>query len=75
MSTPSNQARIKKAVEAKIVDLLKKGAAKPEKEELQVLTLGVKYLAVAAKLEEAEFGKDLGELIEDDPDDKTVDAE
>lgn len=62
----SNQTKIKKAVERKIVDLLQKGALSPTKEELQVLTLGVKYLAVAAKLDESEYGKDLDALGDDD---------
>lgn len=71
----SNQNKIKKAVENKLIDMLKKGGDKPSKEELQVTTLGVKYLAVAAKLDEADFGKDLDDLTKDDPDQKTGDDE
>lgn len=63
----SNQNKIKKAVESKLIDMLKKHGEKPTKEDLQVTTLGVKYLAVAAKLDEADFGKDLDDLTKDEP--------
>jgi hypothetical protein len=66
----SKQSGIKKAVETKIADLLKKHAVAPTKEELQVLTLGVKYLAVAAKLDEGDWGKELADLEEAEPGDE-----
>jgi hypothetical protein len=73
----SNQNRIKRAVENKLIAMLKKDAPNPTKESLQVTTLGVKYLAVAAKLDEAEFGKDLDELGKDggDPEQEKLDDE
>ena len=59
----SNQSRIKRAVETKLISLLKnKDGEAPKKEDLTVLGYGIKYLAVSAKLEESEFGKDLIEL-------------
>lgn len=63
------QSGIKRAVEKKIADLLKKGSQAPTKEELQILTLGVKYLAVAAKLDEGEWGGDLAGLQPDENED------
>jgi hypothetical protein len=66
-SKRNNQATIKAAVENKLVDLLERRAeqAEPSKSDIQILTLGVKYLAVAAKLDEADFGKDLPGLDEE----------
>lgn len=64
MPGQSNENRIKRAVENKLVDLLKKNGKKPEKEDLQVLGLSVKYLAVAAKLDESAWGSDLDKLDE-----------
>lgn len=56
---------IKNSVERKLRELMKKGAT-PSKEELQTLNIAVKYLSVMAKLEEAEWGSDLGDLNEED---------
>lgn len=64
----TQQSHIKKAVEKKLGDLLKKDAKEPTKADLQVLTLSLKYLAVAAKLDEADFGKDLDELTKEKDD-------
>lgn len=59
----SNQSRIKRAVETKLIALLKnKGEEPPKKEDLTVLGYGIKYLAVSAKLEESEYGKELMDL-------------
>lgn len=56
----SNQSRIKRAVETKLIALLKdKNKEPPKKEDLTVLGYGIKYLAVSAKLEESEYGKEL----------------
>lgn len=61
---------IRRAVERKLKDLLKKGA-KPEKEELQTLNIAVKYLSVAAKMDISEYGSELAALneLDDDGDD------
>ena len=60
----SSQSKIKREVENKLVKLLKtkKGDEKPEKEELQIVSLAIKFLAVSAKLEESEYGADLESL-------------
>ena len=59
----SNQHKIKRAVEQKLIGLLKnKNDESPKKEDLTVLGYGIKYLAVSAKLEESEFGKELMDL-------------
>jgi hypothetical protein len=64
---------IRKAVERKLKDLLKKGA-KPEKEELQTLNIAVKYLSVAAKMDGSEYGTELAMLnnLDDDGDDSDL---
>lgn len=53
---------IQESVEAKLKKLLNPdGGAPPAKEELQVLSLSIKYLAVKAKLGEEDWGSDLDE--------------
>ena len=63
----SSQSKIKREVENKLVKLLKvkKGEEKPEKEELQIVSLAIKFLAVSAKLEESDYGADLKSLNEE----------
>jgi hypothetical protein len=66
------EARIKKAVEDKLIEILRpakknwKGEfekqGKVDKDELLAVSIGVKYLAVAAKLGEAEWGDEIGDL-------------
>lgn len=61
----TTQSKIKREVESKLVKLLRlKKEDKPEKEELQVMSLAIKFLAVSAKLEESEYGADLDKLTE-----------
>ena len=57
---------IQRSVEKKLKALLAANAGEPKKEELQVLSLSIKYLAVKAKLSEEEWGTDL-ENDENDP--------
>ena len=57
------EQRIRKAVEDKLSEVLR-GIKEIKKEELQALSLGIKYLAVSAKLGEQEWGKDLGGLVD-----------
>lgn len=64
----ASKSRIQKSVEKKLDSMLR-GDNKPERGELQLLSVAVKYLAVLAKLDEGEWGGDLGTL--DDPDDDT----
>ena len=60
---------IQKSVESKLERMLGKTADKPEKEELQVVSLAIKYLAVSAKLDEGNWGGELGGLEgKEDPD-------
>ena len=62
------ETRIRRAVEDKLWEVLKgkktwDGQKVPiDKDELLAVSLGIKYLAVSAKLSEQEFGKDLGDL-------------
>ena len=65
----AQKSKIQKSVEIKLEALLKKDADKPEKEELQVLSIAVKYLAVSAKLDEGDWGAELSGLEngKDDP--------
>lgn len=68
---PTTQSKIKREVESKLVKLLRlKKEDKPEKEELQVMSLAIKFLAVSAKLSEEEYGADLNKLIEEGGDDE-----
>jgi len=70
MPNIKREQRIRKAIEDKLWDLLKgrrnwKGEKEPiQKEELVSLSLGIKYLAVSAKLNEGEYGKDLAGLLD-----------
>jgi hypothetical protein len=54
----SSSDDIQRSVERKLKDLLKNGT-EAKKEDLQVLSLSIKYLAVKAKLSEEDWGKDL----------------
>jgi hypothetical protein len=64
------EAKIRKAIEDKLYDLLRtkrdwKGDKEQiNKEELLALSLGIKYLAVSAKLSEQEFGTGIPGLSE-----------
>ena len=64
------EARIRQAIEDKLYDLLKpkrdwKGDKEQiKKEELVALSLGIKYLAVSAKLSEQEYGSDIPGLAD-----------
>jgi 2-iminoacetate synthase ThiH len=74
MSGVPREQRIKKAVEDRLYDILRRprdGEKKKDvpKEEIVALSLAIKYLAVSAKLGEAEWGKDLQELQESGLDD------
>ena len=73
MANINREMRIKKAVEQKLYELLKKpkdGEKKDTpKEEIVALSLAIKYLAVSVKLGEAEWGKDLEGLEETGLDD------
>ena len=60
-----SKSRIQKSVEKKLSDLLR-GDNKPERGELQLLSVAVKYLAVLAKLDEGEWGGDLGTLDDEE---------
>jgi hypothetical protein len=73
MTTVAKRSQIKKSVESKLVEMLKKGGEGPKKEDLQVLSIAVKYLAVEAKLNEAEWGSDLSGLTEPDPENEGED--
>ena len=68
------KSQIQKSVEKKLEALLRKDADKPEKEELQVLSIAVKYLAVSAKLDEGDWGGELKGL-EDGKDDPASELE
>lgn len=70
MSGIKRELRIKKAVEDKLWSILAKRSPEskaPPKEDLQAISLAIKYLAVSAKLGEADWGRDLQGLT--DPDD------
>jgi len=56
----ASKSKIQKSVESKLERLLSaKQAEKPEKEELQIVSLAIKYLSVAAKLDESNWGEEL----------------
>lgn len=57
------ELRIRKAVEDKLSEVLR-GLKEIKREELQALSLGIKYLAVSAKLGEQEWGKDIAGLAD-----------
>lgn len=65
----------KRDIERKLAKLLnRKTSEKIEKEDLQILSLGIKYLAVSAKMDEEEWGKELGGLDEGgEPDEPEID--
>jgi len=63
----TTQSKIKKAVERRLVKLLNE--AQDGKEGLQALSLSIKYLAVSAKMDEAEYGSDLEKLNKEGGDD------
>ncbi len=71
----AQKSRIQRRVESKLEDLLQKDAKKPEREELQVLSIAVKYLAVNAKLDEHNWGDDLPGLEENGKDDPASELE
>lgn len=71
MSGIKRELRIKKAIENKLWNLLKDNSkGEVPKEQLQAVSLGIKYLAVSAKLGEADWGKDIAKLgdVEDPAD-------
>jgi hypothetical protein len=57
---PTNEIQI--AVETKITAWLQKDAATPSKEELGVVDRALDYLKIAAKLDEGDWGDELGAL-------------
>jgi hypothetical protein len=57
---PTNEIQI--AVEKKITTWLALGANTPSKEELGVVDRALDYLKIAAKLDEGEWGGELGDL-------------
>ena len=66
----------KRDIERKLAKLLnRKTGEKIEKEDLQILSLGIKYLAVSAKMDEEEWGKELGGLDDEggEPDEPEID--
>lgn len=64
----ASKSRIQKSVEKKLSDLLR-GDNKPERGELQLLSVAVKYLSVIMKMDENEWGHDLESLdVEDELD-------
>jgi hypothetical protein len=71
MNAPvKKEQKIRKAVEDKLYQLLKPGLdwkgdkVQIAKEEIVVLSLGIKYLAVSAKLSEQEFGTEIPGLTQ-----------
>lgn len=64
---PSQRAsKIKDAVENKLVTLLKKRGEAVTKEELQTLSIAVKFLAVSVKMDMDEWGSGIDDLDKDE---------
>ena len=66
MANPASTNKLKETIEKKLAAMLKADEP-PTDAEMKLMTLGIKYLAVQAKLEESEYGDFFNDGPDGDP--------